>query len=171
MFRDGVKELTEDLENEIMEKSSELYANVFKKKYPISITVDGNETSIVYICTTCKTSLKKGNMPSMAAANGLELVVVDENLNLTELENNLIAQRILFQKIFQLPKSRMAACKDKLINIPISEQDVLNTVQSLPRTPNEAGLLEVKLKRKMEYKNVHQQSYIDPKKSMMLLSF
>ena len=65
---------------------------------------------------------------------------------LTELENNLIAQRVLFQKIFQLPKSRMAACKDKLINIPISEKDVLNTVQSLPRTPNEAGLLEVKLK-------------------------
>lgn len=69
MFRDGVKELTEDLENEIMVKSSELYANVFKKKIPISITVNGKETVSVYICTTCKTSLKKGNMPSMAAAN------------------------------------------------------------------------------------------------------
>ena len=65
----------------------------------------------------------------------------------------------------------MAACKDKLINIPISKEDVLNTVQNLPRTPNEAGLLEVKLKRKMEYKNVHQQSYIDPQKIYNALEF
>ena len=65
----------------------------------------------------------------------------------------------------------MAACKDKLINIPVNKEDVLNTVQNLPRTPNEAGLLEVKLKRKMEFKNVHQQSYIDPKKIYDALEF
>ena len=47
----------------------------------------------------------------------------------------------------------MAACKDHLINIPISSEDVANTMQNLPRTPDEAGLLEVKLKRKLDYEN------------------
>jgi hypothetical protein len=76
-------------------------------------------------------------------------------LDLTELENNLIAKRILFQKIYQLPKSRMAGCKDKLINIPNNDEDVYNTVKNIPRTPREAGLLEISLKRKLEYKNNH----------------
>ena len=41
----------------------------------------------------------------------------------------------------------------------------------MPRTPSEAGLLEVKLKRKIEYKNVHQQAYIDPEKIYNALNF
>ena len=65
----------------------------------------------------------------------------------------------------------MAACKDHLINIPISSDDVINTVQNLPRTPEEAGLLEVKLKRKLDYKNTHQQAYIDPRKIYKALDF
>ena len=92
----------------------------------------------------------------MARDNGLHVLPLDNGLDLTQIESNLIARVILFQKIYQLPKSRMAACKDKIINIPIQPQDVLNTIQKLPRTPREAGLLEVKLKRKLEYKNTHQ---------------
>ena len=92
----------------------------------------------------------------MSCVNGLELVDVTEpNLKLSELESNLIAKRILFQKIYQLPRSRMAGCKDKLVNIPINDTDVINTVENLPRTPNEAGILEIKLKRKMSFNNYH----------------
>ena len=107
----------------------------------------------------------------MAAANGLNVVHCDEGLKLSELENNLIAKRIMFQKIYQLPKSRMAACKDHLINIPIGSDDVINTLSNLPRTPKEAGLLEVKLKRRIEYKSTHQQAYIDPNRIYDALRF
>ena len=65
----------------------------------------------------------------------------------------------------------MSAWKDKLINIPINEEDVLNTIESFPRTPSEAGLLEVNLKRKNEYKNVHQKAFIDPEKIYEALEF
>ena len=172
MFRDWVTELTKELKDQIMGKSSELYKNVFTTNHFLSLNVNGKQIEREYICKTCKPALLKGNMPSMCAANGLKLInLEDTELKLTELENNIIAKRILFQKIYQLPKSRMAACKDKLINIPINEEDVINSVQSLPRTPNEAGLLEVKLKRKMEYKNVHKQSYVDPKKIFKALEF
>ena len=72
----------------------------------------------------------------MAAANGLSLIP-NKDVQLSELESNLIAKTILFQKIHLLPRSRMSACKDQLINIPISSEDVINTLERLPRTPNE----------------------------------
>ena len=49
-------------------------------------------------------------------------------------------------------------------NIPIGEQDVANTLKSLPRTPTEAGIVTVGLKRKLEYKTTHLQQLIDVKK-------
>ena len=131
------------------------------------------ETNIPYICFTCKKHLNQGKVPPMSRANGLELVDLKDNpdLNLSELENNLISKRLLFQKIYQLPRSRMAGCKDRLINIPINDKDVLNTVEKLPRTPKEAGLLEIKLKRKMEYENFHKKEFVNPTKIFTALQF
>ena len=65
----------------------------------------------------------------------------------------------------------MVSFKDHLISTPIGSDYVINTLQTLPRTPAEAGLLEVKLKRKMDYKNTHQQAYIDTKKIYKALDF
>ena len=36
----------------------------------------------------------------------------------------------------QLPKTRMPIVNDRLINVPITDDDVLQTVTSLPRTPD-----------------------------------
>ena len=72
-------------------------------------------------------------------------------------------------KIFQLPKSRWTALKDKVINIPVNEDDIVNTITSLPRTPQEAGLIEVDLKRKVEYKNSHIKKLINPRKCFNML--
>ena len=72
-------------------------------------------------------------------------------------------------KIFQLPKSRWTALKDKIINVPIKEDDILNTMTQLPRTPNEAGLIEVDLKRKVEYQGSHKKQLIDPNKCYKML--
>ena len=129
--------------------------------------------SNAYICITCKKHLCKGNIPPMSRANGLDLIDLGKNsdLKLSELENNLISKRLLFQKIYQLPRSRMAGCKDRLINIPVNDSDVINTVAQLPRTPNEAGLLEIKLKRKMEYNNFHKKEFVNPSKIFKALEF
>ena len=67
-----------------------------------AMELDG--VSTLFICSTCKTELKKGNLPAMARNNGLHVLPVPEkDLILTELESNLIAKTILFQKIYQLP--------------------------------------------------------------------
>ena len=95
-------------------------------------------------------------MPPECRQNNLQIDTQPDVMKLTELSSNLIARVIQFQKIYQLPKSRYTANKDKIINVPVTEDSVLNTVKSLPRTPNEAGLIGVELKRKLEYSNTHQ---------------
>ena len=118
-----------------------------------------------FLCKGCKLSMQRGKMPKMCSNNGLKVDILPEPaLRLSELENNLIALNIVFQKFHLKPKSRWSGTHDRLVNIPIREQDVLSTINSLPRTPTEAGLIPVNLKRKLEYKTTHLQQLIDPRK-------
>jgi hypothetical protein len=55
-------------------------------------------------------------------------------LKLTKLDGDLIAKSIIFQKIYQLPKSRWTALKNRLINIPINDDATpLNKCQEFNR--------------------------------------
>ena len=117
--------------------------------------------NLTYLCSTCKSSLQKGNIPAMAVANGLQLNHPDRPV-LTELENNLISFNINFQKIVLLPKSRMAAGKGRMISVPVGPEDVMNTVKQMPRLPTDAGLIPIKLKRKKEYKSAEKHERIRP---------
>ena len=105
-------------------------------------------------------------MPACSHKNNLDLFQTEnmKELCLTELENSLIALNILFQKFVQLPKSRWTATKDHIVNIPIFDKDIINTIESFPRTLDEAGIIPVQLKRKMEYKNNHLEQYISTKR-------
>lgn len=60
--------------------------------------------------------------------------------------------------------------KDRIINVPVYESDVLNTLKSLPQTPLEAGVIPVKMKRKVQYKNAHKCQYVSVPKIMKTLS-
>ena len=127
-----------------------------------------------YLCSTCKSYLcKKKTMPPMSHLNNLEVKHVGqkigdytltkediENSRLTDLEQSLIARSLIFMKIHQLPKSRMGCMKDRLIYVPINENDVLNNLDTVIRTPSEAGILPVKVKRKLEYKQSYQEEYV-----------
>ena len=113
--------------------------------------------------------MMRGKIPSMATINGLRVAPIDTNLQLTELENNLIAQNINFQYIFCLKKSRWAATKKQMISIPVAVDTVINTIQQLPRLPRQAGLIPVNLKRKKIYNNCHRKEFIDPEKIFRVL--
>ena len=116
--------------------------------------------------------MKSKKIPPMSVCNGLDVVPIDDpDLQLSELENNLIALRIMFQKICYLPKSRWTALKDRVINIPIEKETIINTITKLPRLPTESGLVEIKLKRKMTYKNNHKREFVDPNKIFKALEF
>ena len=118
--------------------------------------------------------MKKQKMPPMSITNGLQLSETDkeikeQNLQLTELKGALIAKNIIFQKIYQLPKSGWTALKDRVMNFPIEENSFMNTLDRVPRTPEAAGLIVVAMKKKTEDKNSHKHQLIDLHKLFRML--
>ena len=156
-------------ENSVSMKKLKINPTILSKciplgqEVPVKIWLDDVKTEESYVCKTCKRHMEKGKMPPECRQNNLLIDPQPDVMKLTELSSNLIARVIQFQKIYQLPKSRYTAVKDKIINVPVPEDSVLNTVQSLPRTPNEAGLIGVELKRKIVYSNTHHSAQmVDP---------
>ena len=57
----------------------------------------------------------------------------------------------------------MRANFDRVITVPIEPDTIRKTVHQLPRQPEDANIVAVQLKRKLELKNTHLQEYIRPK--------
>ena len=132
------------------------YPQLSRKAFPTNflktLLVDiGDNKPSNYMCNTCRNHVEKGKLPSMAYSNGLQMYNWDKNnekqfLELNEVAVCLIALNNIFQKIYLLPKSRWSAIKDKLINVPIPESVVQQTVDILPKLPTKAGLIPIKFK-------------------------
>ena len=52
----------------------------------------------------------------------------------------------------------MDSIKRQLVNIPINDDDIVNTLEQMPRTPRDAGLVGVALKRKKGLQEFTQKS-------------
>ena len=169
LFESNVCKVESKLIVQIETKKKGLFKSAVEmfKSEPLRVNINGDMSS--YICLTCKSHLIAGKLPPMSTCNGLKIYDHEPDLELTELEGNLIAKNILFMKIFQMPRSRWTALKDRIVNVPVNDDDIINTVTQLPRTPAEAGLIEVDLKRKKEYKTSHVKQLIDPKKCYKML--
>ena len=131
------------------------------------------ENKNVCLCFTCKNyHLFKGFMPPMCHSNNLETHNFNETpwMRLSELENSLIALDLLFMKVYQLPRSRMSAIKDQVVNIPLTDLDIKSNLSLLPRTPDEAVVIPVQLKRKQALKNAHLEEFISPSKIRQALT-
>ena len=170
MFQSNVCILTDILEQNINNKKPEHIAACIERRIPTRINGDKH----CYICKTCLRHMQNKKMPPMSTMNCLQLKETDkqiheQNLQLTELEGALIAKNIIFQKIYQLPKSRWTALTDRVVNVPINEHSIINTLEKMPRTPRDAGLIGVALKRKIEYKNTHKHQLINPDKLFRML--
>jgi hypothetical protein len=70
-----------------------------------------------WMCHTCKRYIKRNKMPKISIMNALQIYERPSFLNLTEVENVMIAPRINFIKMIKLPVSRMKGIKDKIINV------------------------------------------------------
>ena len=177
LFENQVEKITDELRAKIDNVDPEIRAQCIEEEVQVDLGRDeyGIEIEFSYLCKSCKLSLNRGKMPKLCTKNGLKIdVIEDEELRLTELENNLIARNIIFQKIHKLPKSRWSGTHDRLINVPVGPNDVLNTIENLPRTPAEAGIIPivpVNLKRKLEYKTTHLTQLIDTNKIFKYLKY
>ena len=145
-------------------------------------------SSSATFCHSCLATIRKKHIQSWSISNGLSCDPIPEELyDLTDLEQQFIARSLLFMKVVKyvqsneifflkvrllnkfltfsrLPTSRMKANKDRIINVPMGEDDISNTISSLPRTENTSGVVAVKWKRKMAMKNHHLEEFIKPEK-------
>ena len=171
LFENSVKEI-EDMQhyiNDLDMKREGLFEDVIGLE---SLRDEFFILNSYHLCSTCDRHIQKGKLPPMSNQN--KLSVFDEHhpkflekykylKDMSEMETCTIAKNLLFMKVFLLPKSRISAFKDRIVNVPILSEDVIETVKSLPRTPREAEIVCVKLKRKQGYKNSHLQEFINVK--------
>ena len=122
-----------------------------------------SEMAELIFCHNCHNSIKSGKLPRIHKSNGLDLKEVPEELQLTDLEQQLIARALIFLKIKRLPTSRQKANFDRVISVPIDCETVSKTITQLPRHPDDSNIVAVQLKRKLEMKNSHLEEYIRPK--------
>ena len=72
-------------------------------------------------------------MSPICAKNNLELPKIPKCFEeLTNLEKQFIVKGLVYMKIRNLPKTRMEVSNDRVINIPIQDDNIAKTVNTLP---------------------------------------
>ena len=117
-------------------------------------------------CHTCCNNLKKKTCPKLSIANGMEVDEIPEELmKTTDLEQQLFARMLVFTKIVQLPNrtgKRMKGLTGKMINVPLEQSDISNSIRALPRCVNDAAVVALQLKKKQEHKSAYAEAFIRP---------
>ena len=103
--------------------------------------------------------LKSGKVSPLAVANGMKFPKKTTFFDLNELECMVIAPRLAFQKIMQAPKDEQLKINGNVVNVPT---DLINTVNLLPRLPEQSGMIKVQLKRRLQYKSSALSLHIRP---------
>lgn len=98
-------------------------------------------------------------IPPQTAINGLLLSDIPAQLQLTQLEAAVVAQRILFMRLVALPRGHQRAIHGAVVNVPTN---VSSTVTVVPLTLVKVGLIPLKLKRRLRYKGYMLQQFVRP---------
>ena len=97
----------------------------------------------------CHSKGIKGKLPCQAVVNNMYVDEIPRELSsLEKLEQILIAQRIVFEKIVVMPKGQQRKIKGAICNIPVEYDQTCN---QLPRPPHRLGIIMLKLKRKLRF--------------------
>ena len=112
-----------------------------------------------WVCHTCLNSLKDNKAPRLSVAIGMKWPNKPPELNLHQLEERLIALRIPFMQIRELPHGGQYSLKGNVINVPV---DIQPTINCLPRPMDENFTVAIQLKKKLSYKTVDFKENVRP---------
>ena len=119
------------------------------------LSKDGNE----WICKTCRNSVKEGKIPKLSIANKMGYPELPHQLKLYSMEERLIAPRIVFMLLRDHPVGGQTFVRGNFVNVPV---DIAPTVNTLPRSLNDAETVTIKFKRKKQYKRCEFKETIRP---------
>ena len=112
-----------------------------------------------WICHTCLSALRDSKIPKLSVTNGMKWPIKPPELNLHQLEKRLIALRIPFMQIRELPRGGQYSLKGNVINVPV---DIQPTINCLPRPMDENFTVAIQLKKKLSYKTVDFKENVRP---------
>ena len=127
-----------------------------KRLHCTDFTSVGNEE---WICHTCLSALRENKPPKLSVANGMKWPDKPPELNLHQLEERLIALRIPFMQIRELPRGGQYSLKGNVINVPV---DIQPTINCLQRPMDENFTVAIQLKKKLSYKKVDFKENVRP---------
>ena len=117
-----------------------------RRQYCTGFTSVNNEE---WVCHTCLSALRERKCPKLSEANGMKWPDKPAELNLHQLEERLVALRIPFMQIRELPRGGQYSLKGNVINVPV---DIQPTISCLPRPMDENFTVAIQLKKKLSYK-------------------
>ena len=80
----------------------------------------------------------------------MQFAMKPDFFGLNESESRLLAPRLAFLKLMQVPRGRQFKIHGNVVNVPA---EVSETVNMLPRLLSETGTIKVNLKRRLQYKS------------------
>ena len=104
-----------------------------------------------WVCHACLSALRERKCPKLSVANGMKWPDKPAELNLHQLEERLIALRIPFMQIRELPRGGQNSLKGNVINVPV---DIQLTINCLSRPMDENFTVAIQLKKKLSYKKL-----------------
>lgn len=102
------------------------------------------------ICNTCHKYLKEGKVPPCSLINGFSFPKRPPELDLTPLEERLVASRIPFMQLREKLRGGQLSITGNVVNVPA---DVATTIQKLPRLQREDETIPLKFKRNLMFKH------------------
>ena len=122
-----------------------------------------------WLCKSCQRFLKQGQYPPMSLANGMRFPYMPTRFKDTlEVEWTLASARKAFMKIYAAPRGGQRVVRGNVVNVPL---DITETVQSLPRLPNDHDTIQVEIKRDLKYKNIVMSQTVRPARVRELAEF
>ncbi|XP_050311191.1 uncharacterized protein LOC126746839 [Anthonomus grandis grandis] len=105
----------------------------------------------VLLCNSCSQNIYKGQLPKFWSGNHNMVHRIPAELKgLTILEERMVSARLPFMQIRQVGYARQCYITGQIVNVPIN---IDTSTKLLPRNVEETQTIQVKLKRKMNYKN------------------
>ncbi|KAK3090521.1 hypothetical protein FSP39_012459 [Pinctada imbricata] len=102
-----------------------------------------------WICSTCKSNVQKNVIPKLSVINGMKWPARPLELKLHPMEERVVALRIPFMQMRELPRGGQYCVKGNVVNVPV---DIQPTINALPRNMDKTFTIPIKLKKKLSYK-------------------
>jgi hypothetical protein len=132
--------------------------------------LEDDEAESCLLCTLCRKQVRKGVIPTLCLADGLDFPKQPQCLkDITRLEEWLIAPRHIFHSIWTVQGARgQFRSKGGIVNVPVN---VDTTVSCLPRRLDDSHVTHLNLVRRLQYKKDYIKGIISPAKVWQAASY